>query len=277
MFATVPTRVIASLLLPALFMLSSHRVVASELAESVIRSSALGEVIEQYPAMLTEGISQGLSQTGNLDPMLKGAITGMVGQAFSSTKIRGQVVADLDDGLSETTLQTVLDWYQSPLGEQVSSLEASAAKPAAWKAIERRGPELIKKFQGTEREQLFTRFDRASRATESAVDTAIAVQTAFGTAMAAFNGQTADFDSIRAQVEAQRPMLTGLVEQQVYAAYLHTYESLSDAQLENYVAFMQSQEGDRYNEVVTNSVQQAIIRPVESIGNGLMRLFGPQA
>lgn len=277
MFATVPTRVIASLLLPALFMLSSHRVVASELAESVIRSSALGDVIEQYPAMLTEGISQGLSQTGNLDPMLKGAITGMVGQAFSSTKIRGQVVADLDDGLSETTLQTVLDWYQSPLGEQVSSLEASAAKPAAWKAIERRGPELIKKFQGTEREQLFTRFDRASRATESAVDTAIAVQTAFGTAMAAFNGQTADFDSIRAQVEAQRPMLTGLVEQQVYAAYLHTYESLSDAQLENYVAFMQSQEGDRYNEVVTNSVQQAIIRPVESIGNGLMRLFGPQA
>lgn len=277
MFSTVPTRVIASLLLPALFMLSSHRVVASELAESVIRSSALGEVIEQYPAMLTEGISQGLSQTGNLDPMLKGAITGMVGQAFSSTKIRGQVVADLDDGLSETALQTVLAWYQSPLGEQVSSLEASAAKPAAWKSIERRGPELIKKYQGSEREQLFTQFDRASRATESAVDTAIAVQTAFGTAMAAFNGQTADFDSIRAQVEGQRPMLTGLVEQQVYAAYLHTYESLSDAQLENYVAFMQSQEGDRYNEVVTNSVQQAIIRPVESIGNGLMRMFGPQA
>ncbi len=277
MFSTVPTRVIASLLLPALFMLSSHRVLASELAESVVRSSALGEVIEQYPAMLTEGISQGLSQTGNLDPMLKGAITGMVGQAFSSTKIRGQVVADLDDGLSEATLQTVLAWYQSPLGEQVTSLEASAAKPAAWKEIERRGPELVKKYQGTEREQLFTRFDRAARATESAVDTAIAVQTAFGTAMAAFNGQTADFDSIRAQVEGQRPMLTGLVEQQVYAAYLHTYESLSDAQLKNYISFMQSQEGDRYNEVVTNSVQQAIIRPVESIGNGLMRLFGPQA
>lgn len=277
MFSTVPTRVIASLLLPALFMLSSHRVLASELAESVVRSSALGEVIEQYPAMLTEGISQGLSQTGNLDPMLKAAITGMVGQAFSSTKIRGQVVADLDDGLSEATLQTVLAWHQSPLGEQVASLEASAAKPAAWKQIERRGPELIKKYQGTEREQLFTQFDRAARATESAVDTAIAVQTAFGTAMAAFNGQSADFDSIRAQVEGQRSMLTGLVEQQVYAAYLHTYESLSDTQLKNYISFMQSQEGDRYNEVVTNSVQQAIIRPVESIGNGLMRLFGPQA
>lgn len=277
MFSTVPTRVIASLLLPALFMLSSHRVVASELAESVLRSSALGEVIEQYPAMLTEGISQGLSQTGDLDPMLKGAITGMVGQAFSSTKIRNQVVADLDDGLSEATLQTVLEWYKSPLGEQVSSLEAAAAKPSAWKQIERRGPELIKTYQGTEREQMFTRFDRASRATESAVDTAIAVQTAFGTAMAAFNGQTADFETIKARVEEQRPMLTGMVGQQVYAAYLHTYESLSDAQLKNYIAFMQSQEGDRYNEVVTDSVQQAIIRPVESIGNGLMRLFGPQA
>lgn len=277
MIVSRPSRFTTSLLLITLALFASLRAHASELAESVIRSSALGEVIDQYPAMLTEGITQGLSQTGELDPMLKGAITGMVGQAFNSRKIRGQVIADLDRGLSNDALKTVLDWYQAPLGEQITGLESGAAQPSAWREIERRGPQLISEYKGTAREQLFSQFDRASRATESAVDTAIAVQVAFGTAMAAFNGQDADFDRIRDQVESQRTMLSGMVEQQVYAAYLYTYRELSDDQLKSYIEFMQTREGNRYNEVVTDSVQQAIIRPIESIGTGLMRLFGPSA
>ncbi|WP_235937609.1 DUF2059 domain-containing protein [Marinobacter caseinilyticus] len=276
MIASRCHRFATSLFVMALMYAGSGQAHASELAEAVVRSSALGEVIDQYPSMLTEGISQGLSRSGEMDPMLKGAITGMVGQAFNSRKIRGQIVADLDAGLSESALNTVKNWYLTPLGKNVSALEIAATKPAAWREIESRGPELIRQYRGSDREKLFSQFDRASRATESAVDTAIAVQVAFGTAMAAFNGSDADFDSIRNQVESQRTMIRGMVEQQVYAAYLHTYQSLSDDQLKDYIAFMKTPAGDRFNEVVTNSVQQAIIRPVENIGSGLMRLFSPK-
>ncbi|WP_166257026.1 DUF2059 domain-containing protein [Marinobacter salicampi] len=272
---SISYRVAGALLCLSLLLAVTTRVQASELAQSVVRHSALGTVIDQYPQMLTEGISQGLQQTGNLDPLVKGAITGMVGQAFSSDKIRTRVVGDLSSNLSDSTLKTVDSWYQSGLGQKVTEAETKAALPSAWREIEQQGPKLIEQYKGSERAELFSSFDRASRATDSAVDTAIAIQTAFGTAMAAFNGGVVDVDAIRNRVESQRTMLRGIVEQQVYAGYLYTYKDLSDQQMRSYIQFMESEDGSRFNEVVTGSVQRAIIEPIESVGAGIARLFGP--
>ena len=266
-----------SFLCLVLLFLGSARSHGSELAQSVIRNSALATVIDQYPAMLTEGVVQGLSQSGNLDPLVKGAISGMIGQAFNSARIRRELAADLDRGMSEVALGNVNEWYQSPLGREVTMLERAAALPSAWRDIEKRGPGLTEKYEGTERAELFIDFDRASRATRSAVDTAVAIQTAFGTAMAAVNGAVVDVDAIRRRVESQRPMLRGIVEQQVYAGYLYTYEGLSNDQLRSYIQFMETSEGSRFNSVVTESVHDAIIEPIETVGAGLARLFGPVA
>lgn len=271
----LPLRLLAGLFCLSLALGLSARLQASELADSVISNSALGVVIDQYPKMMTEGISQGLSQTGQLNPMIKAAISGMMGQAFNSTRIRNQVASDLDQGMSQDELARVNNWYQSPLGEQVAALEARAAMPAAWRVIESQGPALVERYKGTKRAHLFTEFDRASRATESAVDTAVAIQVGFATAMAAFNGAVVDTDVIRQRVESQRTMLRGMVEQQVYAGYLYTYEKLTNDQLRDYIRFMETGAGDRFNRVVTESVQQAIIEPIDSIAVGLARLLTP--
>lgn len=270
-----PSRLFVPLLSLCLALVLSARLQASELADSVISNSALGVVIDQYPQMMTEGISQGLSQTGQLNPIMKAGISGMMGQAFNSARIRSQVASDLDQGLSQQELSRVNSWYQSPLGEQVSALEARAAMPAAWRVIEEQGPALVSRYQGSERARLFNDFDRASRATESAVDTAVAIQVGFATAMAAFNGAVVDTEVVRQRVESQRTMLRGMVEQQVYAGYLYTYEKLSNEQLRDYIRFMETDAGDRFNRVVTESVQQAIIEPIDSIAVGLARLLAP--
>lgn len=253
----------------------SGRAYASDLAQSVVNSSALDTVIEQYPQMITESITRGIKQTGNIDPMVSGAIQLMVGQAFNSRRIRAQVEAGLDEGLTPKTLANVRDFYHSDLGARVAGLESAAALPSAWPQIESDGPSLVKQYRGTERERLFDAFDQASRATESAVDTTIAVQTALRTAVAALRGQSADFDQIHSQVETQRDMLTGLVEQQVYAAYLYTYKSLTDAQLKQYIRFLESPDGRAFGRVATTSLKKAILDPVQSISNGLNQLLRP--
>ncbi|MDX1635925.1 MAG: DUF2059 domain-containing protein [Marinobacter sp.] len=268
-------RLMAGLLGLCLALALSTRLQASELANSVISNSALGVVIDQYPKMMTEGISQGLSQTGQLNPIVKAGISGMMTQAFDSTRMRRQVAQDLDQGMSQQALARVNDWYQSPLGEKVAALEARAAMPAAWRVIEEQGSALVSRYQGSERARLFSDFDRASRATESAVDTAVAIQVGFATAMAAFNGAVVDTEVVRQRVESQRTMLRGMVEQQVYAGYLYTYEQLSNEELREYIRFMKTEAGDRFNRVATESVQQAILEPIDAIAVGLARLLGP--
>lgn len=251
------------------------RVYASDLAQSVISSSALDTVIEQYPQMITESITRGIKQTGGIDPMVSGAIQLMVGQAFNSRRIRAQVAASLDQDLTPKTLANVKDFYHSDLGSRVASLESAAAMPSAWPQIESNGPALVRQYRGTERERLFDAFNQASRATENAVDTAIAVQTALGTAVAALRGQPADFDQIHSRVENQRDILTGLVEQQVYAAYLYTYKTLSDAQLKRYIQFLESRDGSQFSQAATGALKKAILEPIQSISNGLNQLLGP--
>ncbi len=265
----------SGLLLLILTVAVTGRVQASDLAQSVISSSALGTVIEQYPQMITESITRGIKQTGGVDPMVSGAIQLMVGQAFNSRRIRARVAASLDKELTPKTLTSVRDFYHSDLGARVAGLESAAALPSAWPQIESDGPALVKQYRGTERERLFDAFDQASRATENAVDTTIAVQTALGTAVAALRGKPADFDQIHSRVEMQRDMLTGLVEQQVYAAYLYTYKSLSDDQLKRYIKFLESPDGRQFSKAATESLKKAVLDPIQSISNGLNQLLSP--
>lgn len=248
---------------------------SSTLSESVVRVSPLGEIIAQYPAMMSQGIREGLKQTGQVDPLIADTIGGIVGRAFSSADIRRQVIVDLDEGLNESQLQSVLDWYETPLGERITQAEVAASSPAAWQKIEANASSLMEKYKGTQRADMFAHFDRVSRATESTVDTAIAVQLGLASAMSAFNSQGPTYEQMKAEIENQRFMLRGVVEQQVYAAYLYTYEQFSMQELQQYIDFLETDAGSDYNRVVTNSIQQAILKPVDSIGSQLVRLLNP--
>ncbi|TBW58751.1 DUF2059 domain-containing protein [Marinobacter halodurans] len=258
--------------------LASSLADASPLSESVVSESPLDEIIDQYPAMMSEGIREGLKQTGQVDPMVADMVGGIVSRAFGSAAIRQQVVTDLADKLSDHQLEAVRDWYRTPLGRRIAQAEVDASRPAAWKTIEAQSSSLVAKYKDTERADLFSRFDRVSRATESTVDTAVAVQLGLASAMSAVSGkQGPTLEQMKQQIEDQRFMLRGAVEQQVYAAYLYTYESFSTDEIEQYLDFLETDAGAAYNRVVTNSIQQAILKPVESVGNQLVRLLNPNA
>ncbi|WP_148864517.1 DUF2059 domain-containing protein [Marinobacter fonticola] len=250
---------------------------ASVLSESVVRKSPLGEIISQYPVMMSQGIRQGLKQTGQVDPLIADTIGGIVSRAFSSADIRRQVINDLEQGLDENQLQSVLAWYETPLGERITGAEIAASSPSAWQKVESSATDLAEKYKGTERADLFTHFDRASRATESTVDTAVAVQLGLASAMSAFSSQGPTFEEMKAQIESQRMMLRGAVEQQVYAAYLYTYEDFDLAEIKQYIDFLETDAGATYTRVVTNSIQQSIMEPVDTIGAQLVRLLNPGA
>ena len=123
---------------------------------------------------------------------------------------------------------------------------------------------------------MFERFDRAARATESAVDTTIAVQLGLATAMAAFNSDSDNYDALKQKIESQRGKIRSVVERQVYDSYLHTYEKISAQEMGLYIDFLESGSGSAFSKTVTQSIQQAITDPIESIGNQMARFLAPK-
>ncbi|NMT64497.1 DUF2059 domain-containing protein [Marinobacter orientalis] len=249
---------------------------ASPLADSVLRASPVDAIVAQYPAMMSQGVREGLMQSGRVEPFVANAISSIVSSSFSVAEIRAQVVDGLDQGLSDQQLDSVLAWYETPLARKITQEEIAASRPATWEKVEAAAADLQDKYAGSERAKLFDRFDRAARATESAVDTTVAVQLGLASAMAAFNGSKGpSFEQLQQKIESQRGMLRGMVSQQVYGGYLYTYQDLSTSELKDYIEFLESDAGSAFTRVVTNSIQRSITDPVESVGSQLVRFFNP--
>jgi hypothetical protein len=246
-------------------------------ARQVLAVSPVDDIVARYPAMMSQGIREGLKQNGQLPPMVANTIGNIVSSGFNSVDIEQQIVNDLQASLTDSQLQDVHDWYETPVAKKISSAEIAVSEPSAWQEIQASAAELNKQYKGTRRAEMFDRFDRAARATESAVDTTIAVQLGLATAMAAFSSDSANYEQLRQRIESQRSMLRGVVGQQVYDSYLYTYQNIGAQEMDLYLQFLESSAGSAFSKVVTNSIQQAITEPVETIGKQMSRFLSPES
>lgn len=267
--------IIKPLLITALLVTGTAQ--AAPDARQVLEVSPVDDIVARYPAMMSQGIREGLKQNGQLPPMMANTIGNIVSSGFNSVDIEQQIIKDLQAKLTDSQLQAVHDWYETPVARKISSAEIAASEPSAWPKIQSSAMELNSRYKGTRKAEMFDRFDRAARATESAVDTTIAVQLGLATAMAAFSSDSANYEQLRQRIESQRSMLRGVVGQQVYDSYLYTYQNIGAQEMDLYLEFLESSAGSAFSKVVTNSIQQAITEPVESIGKQMSRFFSPES
>ncbi|WP_421864896.1 DUF2059 domain-containing protein [Marinobacter adhaerens] len=267
--------IIKPLLITALLVTGTAQ--AAPDARQVLEVSPVDDIVARYPAMMSQGIREGLKQNGQLPPMMANTIGNIVSSGFNSVDIEQQIINDLQAKLTDSQLQAVHDWYETPVARKISSAEIAASEPSAWPKIQSSAMELNSRYKGTRKAEMFDRFDRAARATESAVDTTIAVQLGLATAMAAFSSDSANYEQLRQRIESQRSMLRGVVGQQVYDSYLYTYQNIGGQEMDLYLEFLESSAGSAFSKVVTNSIQQAITEPVESIGKQMSRFFSPES
>lgn len=267
--------IIKPLLITALLITGTAQ--AAPDARQVLEVSPVDDIVARYPAMMSQGIREGLKQNGQLPPMMANTIGNIVSSGFNSVDIEQQIIKDLQAKLTDSQLQAVHDWYETPVARKISSAEIAASEPSAWPKIQSSAMELNSRYKGTRKAEMFDRFDRAARATESAVDTTIAVQLGLATAMAAFSSDSANYEQLRQRIESQRSMLRGVVGQQVYDSYLYTYQNIGGQEMDLYLEFLESSAGSAFSKVVTNSIQQAITEPVESIGKQMSRFLSPES
>lgn len=262
-------------LLLVLLLVLSGSAQASALARSVLEASPVDDIVAQYPAMISEGVRQGLAQAGQVDPMVVTTVTMVVRNGFRAADLQADLEREIAASMSDEQLRAVGRWYETPLAGKISRAEINASRPEVWQTIQQAAPDLQARFRGTERANLFARFDRAARATGSAVDTTIAVQIGLANAVSAVQGSNGPgFDRLKQIIESRRAQTQSVVAQQVYGAYLHTYQGLNIDELKTYIRFLETGAGSTFTRVVTTSIQNSITGPVETVGSQLARFLG---
>ncbi len=238
-----------------------------QLSVQLLQHSGMDSLIAQYPDIVKSSLRQKVRHLGAPTAMAT-ALEQRVDGAFNQDQILNRICSRIAEQLSTQEMQQVVHWFESPIGQKILAAELDEVTEDEYVHLQTQLDSLTNRYQGSDREQLFVSFDRATAATENMLNSTVAIELSMAaTLYSVFKGEDVpDFAELRQLVENRRTVLRGRIGQQVYLNYLYTYRDLSLQDLQGYIAFAGSETGQRFVQVVNDSVYNVLAEQSEKLG-----------
>ncbi len=194
-------------------------------------------------------------------------------QAFNVEEMEQDLVVQMMEQMNELHFGKALDWYQSPLGKQVTALERTTYSDHAWQ-----GRQTF--FQGLERTaSRQDRIDKIQQLMESSYLSKIDEELEMTTALAltgAMNStlpaeEQIDLDHIRQALQVQREDRKQAIQEEQSMNFMYLYHRLPDQEVERYIDFLHSASGRNFNSAMLISLNRVFQSASEKIGTALGR------
>jgi len=238
------------------------------LVKTLMRASGLDRQIEQLPALVQMGISAQQQETQHLPADEYKRILALAKASFDATTMKNDVAGHIKANMSGKDITAALGWLESPLGRKITALEESASTPEAYAEMHSMGPKLIKDYEGTSRLGKISRFDQATLATDRAVNLAADVQLALLTALSASmtEGIRPSYADLQEAVRKMKAELRKPMAELTALQFMYTYRTLTESEIDQYIAFADSDAGKRYHRVTYAAVHDAVTRSARKFG-----------
>lgn len=213
----------------------------------------LGALDELVAASLTPNLER-------IPAAQKDAVRHAALEAFSSPVLQERVAARLVKVHEPKHAASALRWLRSPLGRRITLLETQTSTAEGMRALEQYAQQLKSQMPPAARVGLAQALDDAVGATDFAVELSLACARA---AMSAIGGalpaeRRLDPDQIEKAIGSQRQLLHEQLGQISLVSTLFTYRSLSDVELEHYLAFVRGDAGRWYHSAVKQALLEVL-------------------
>ena len=267
-------RIVWTLLLPACFLATSYSFAQgrSDIAEDLLRKCGLWEQLSSVEPQVQAGFSQAMS-VAQPGPSAAEAerLARVIKSSYAASRLRATASQVIAEGLAEQHVADLVRWYASPVGVAITKAEeqfsASQGEP---REVAASGAAMLERSTGQRRE-LIDAIMRETKAVDAAVEmtlsVALAVQRGISAAMPSASNMTGA--DITAALESQRPRLVDAYSKLTAASFALTYKSVSDADLERYVAFIKSPAGQHFSALAMRALDAALSKATEELGRNL--------
>ena len=238
----------------------------TRIAELMVRSG-IDKQMNSYPANVRVGMEQGRAQSPLSDAQYQ-LLMNSVSKAYDPAVMKQTMARRLRKELSLADVDGALDWLSSPLGRRVTLLEEEHSTPEAYQAMQA-WLQGLKEPPPEARMALIRRFDEAVGITEFTVTSIKHSQLAMVAALTATQPaakQRAAFDNVTEMFEQRRDELLRSVATTTLPHMFYIYRSLSDADLQRYIAYAGSPVGKRYHAASKAALDDAIVRASHNAG-----------
>ncbi len=235
------------------------------LIQELYGKSGMEKQIKQLPKLIQVGFDQALAADGRLKAIPRSAIGKMrtsIQTVFAPENIKKTILVECRESLSHDDLKKVLGWLDSAIGRKFTQLEESASTPEKYIEMQRFASQLQKSPPEPERLEILQQLDSAVKATETNIEVVMNTQLAIAVAIAASlpKEQQPTYDNLVAAVERSRPQIEDAMRIQTLVFVLYTYDSVTYAELGQYIAFASSPAGTNYHNATISGLKKALLK-----------------
>lgn len=257
------------------FLFVSSPLMASENSEAIdelMDKSGLTEQVASIPQSMKQGMSMAQDQSQAIPEPVFQAMLRSADGAFVAEDILQSLREALTVSLTPAQVDELLEWYNSPLGVEITEAEKAASDGSAQEQMMGQAKKLLGDQQ---RVKFASRLDKLFGATDMVMDlqqyTSMAVFSAIVMAQQpdAAVDLSAFSEQITQQVEATRPM----VEQGILLSLLYSYQGIEMDKLNAYEDFLQEPGTRQFNGVVMDSLNRSLEQGIEEFARNLARLI----
>jgi hypothetical protein len=238
----------------------------ARIAELMV-ASGIDKQLDSYPDTVRLSLQQGRAQSPTSDAQYQ-LLMDAVAQAYDPPAMKQTIARRLRKDLTAADVDGALAWLRAPLGRKVTRLEEEHSTAEAMQAMQA-WAQSLKVPPAATRMDLVHRFDQAVGITEFTVASMKHSQLAMVAALTAGQPpaqQRQAFDKVSEVFEQKHDELLRMAGQQVIPFMLYCYRSLSDAELEQYIAYALSPGGKRYHEASKAAFDEAVVRASHDAG-----------
>lgn len=241
--------------------LRAQDVVTSEQAavDEVLKLSGLDDFARALPVTFLNGLDQ---QRGQIDAEIFPRLRLAFEHAFTTETLRAEMAAALAERADPERFAVAIAWLKTPLARKLTELENDAQRPESAERVGEFGASLATHPPSDSRQALIDRLDRALGGTEFGLK----AQSGFVRAMLESvnpllpEENRKSPEQIETVIQQTRQQLGAMVEQQVRVGMLYTYREVPDEELEQYIEFWETDDGQWLSE----AMRAAVLRAVES-------------
>ncbi len=233
------------------------------LVRELYAKSGMEKQLEQVPLMIQAGFDQAALEDDHIRQLpgnLISTMKALAKDAFAARGLRETMLSELKEKLTVQDLKEVLRWLNSPMGKKCTRLEEAASTPETLSAMQQYAAGLQNSPPTAERLNVLRQLDSAVRATESSVEIAIGSQVAVASAIISTFPveQQRPVADIARELEKERPQIEAAARMQTLLSLLYTYRSLTEAEVQEYIAFTTSPAGSKYHAVAIAAFKKAL-------------------
>ena len=193
---------------------------------------------------------------------------------FAPEEMFADVVYEMNGRLSDGHMSELEHFFAAPLGRRIAAMEVAAQRPGVSLTVKTEGADLLGSLidsQDNRLEQLGTLIDALS-AEETGLAMALSLNRAVLSGMSA-SGRLPyklSSDQIDALVSSQRRLIRGTIRDQLLISMAYTYQTLSDGELDRYIAFLKTDAGQQFYIEMLIATQSVISERAHRFGERLM-------